>query len=467
MSPPASPDPSISLELPPLSAAHLPPSPTDPQELITHLRESLTTSQTLLAAQSDRLTAFADLELTIASQRDQLTFLAAAKEAVEGQLRDERSRREQAEETVETLRGQVESARRGVMTLQKQEKDRKRMSTIGGPPVSGLSWGGDEEVLVDNSRSKRSSIMVKPQTHKRLSSQSDNTDFFVAPAPPPPAPAASNTNAKTGLRELRLGATTLSPSAIASSTVSFDDIPIPSGRRLSSNGPETSSAHSSPSKRESAAVEEATRLRLEITTLQKRLDEAEEARTASEVCLKALREFMASSQTSDPTAAALSLPPLPTEGDGEGDSLAPPKSKSGWGLKTLWRANPASPNPSTTSAPSQSPRPEISPRNIDLPEMEESEDGPSSSTWGSRSPKSEGSKVFGGFFSRGSTSAEKTKGGLDPPAEIDVGRSDEWDAAQAEEKRLPTPPPSETVEPLFHADEADHHDVHRPGAVTS
>ncbi|GHJ88248.1 hypothetical protein NliqN6_4650 [Naganishia liquefaciens] len=109
-------------------------------------------------------------------------------------------------------------------------------------------------------------------------------------------------------------------------------------------------------------------LHAEIIQLRSQLVESQEARAASEECLKALREFIASG---GPSRAAgtdaddaqnggiegIKLPPLPTDRDPEDDRMplplpqSPPPQKrttsSGWGLG-LWRS---SPNPASVPAP--------------------------------------------------------------------------------------------------------------------
>jgi chromosome segregation ATPase len=100
----------------------------DVDALITELRTSLASSQTLLSSQTTRLIKLDEVEAELAQVKDQYAFALAAKEAGDARLKEETKKREVAEELaeelkaqVETLRGQVEQARRGVMTLQKQE----------------------------------------------------------------------------------------------------------------------------------------------------------------------------------------------------------------------------------------------------------------------------------------------------------------------------------------------------------
>ncbi|KAI5454905.1 hypothetical protein NCC49_002181 [Naganishia albida] len=255
----------------------------------------------------------------------------------------------------------------------------------------------------------------------------------TTPTPTPTLPQAP-VNAK-GLRELRLssapgasavtGGAPPSPSA-AAGAVALDVIPDGTSKRWSgmsfgttprstlarkpvqddavkpdaieSQLEEDSKRHSRPSPgdhRSSSASEvdlslsppvaQADRsdaLTLEIAQLHAQLRESQEARVASEACLKALREFIASSNggSTGPTEGAaiaaeerglglagIKLPPLPTDRDVEEEDhiiRTPQQDKkfsgTGWGLG-LWRAaasgnpvvNPAAPQSVTTSTRSE------------------------------------------------------------------------------------------------------------------
>ncbi|KAK8865724.1 hypothetical protein IAR55_000870 [Kwoniella newhampshirensis] len=404
---PLSPDPNPSsspntlpLSLPVSEAASSP----ETESLIASLRTSLSSAQAQISVQATRLSTLADLETQHIQLKDQYAFLSAAKEAVESQLQEEVKKREVAEENVETLRGQVEQARRGVMTLQKQDAERKRMSVLGNGMAGGMGLGlGEEEVLAslanigegsqrNESKLYKRQSMMAGRSHRRVSSQSEpGADIHSALLDRPITLAATaqtavggNTAPSTGggtlrpnavgggLRELRLGATPPTAAASLSHSPSattnnpnqsgyFDDQMQPQSalQKLTLNG--------SPTKNEAAAnaaKEEAARLRSELGTVQRRLAESEEARVASELCLKALREFMASNTSSggdeenpegmsSSTADLLKgirLPPLPTDRDANeehGDTPAGQSAKpSGWGFK-LW-AN--KPQPQTSPA---------------------------------------------------------------------------------------------------------------------
>lgn len=100
-------------------------------------------------------------------------------------------------------------------------------------------------------------------------------------------------------------------------------------------------------------------LMAQVTSLKSQLAEAHEARTASEDCLKALREFIALQNGGSTGADAegssvqgIKLPPLPTDRETDEDlaqqeaaKSAASAKKSGWGFN-MWGAQPA---PSTTT----------------------------------------------------------------------------------------------------------------------
>lgn len=352
------------------------------ETLVTSLRATLTTSQTLLQTQSTRLAQLVDLEAETTQLKDQLTFLSAAKEAVELQLKEETKRREVAEENVEMLRGQVEQARRGVMVLQKQEKERKRASML---PTVGLGLGGGgfgvgagtsegEEVLSDTQAklNKRQSIMGRG--HRRVSSQSEPSELHSAmisgPSTSPNLAVSALLPARAGgLRELRLGSGASSSQVTSPPPTSpyFEDVPM-SGRSMSFGD-----------------NNEAQRLRFELVEMQKKLDDSEEARMASEVCLKALREFMAGSNSAtDPydeggmtestqnLLKGIRLPPLPTdrEEDDQGtrkeDTKKPIGAGAGWGFKLFSKSPIPGPNP-TSPALSTAVEPPITPQPLSPP----------------------------------------------------------------------------------------------------
>ena len=357
---------------PPKAPLNLPDEAESPERnveaLILELRSSLSSSQTLLHSQAQRLTQMSDLETELSQLKDQHAFVVAAKEAVENDLRQERKKREAAEETIQLLRGQVDQARRGVGMLQKQEKDRKRMSQIPHLPPGGFGplMDDPEEVLEKeptSKASKRTSFIGR--THRRASSNSEPDAHIAGSSRPTPYTSPNPDAPKTGgLRELRLGS--LANPASGSALVSpigthFEEIahPIPpGGQRTPSSSTMGTTAHVSPPK-PSASEEEAAQLRHELNRVRGQLAESEENRIASEACLKALRDFMASGGEDAPPPnellRSMRLPPLPSDPEPGFEADDSGQRKTGWGFK-LWRGGaPASPPASTTVEPPRSP----------------------------------------------------------------------------------------------------------------
>ncbi|ORX34154.1 hypothetical protein BD324DRAFT_636869 [Kockovaella imperatae] len=349
---------------PPKEVSQLPPdeqtTPESPERdveaLILELRSSLSASQTLLHSQTQRLTKMANLETELSVLKDQHAFVTAAKEAVEKDLQQEKKRREAAEETVEMLRGQVEQARRGVGMLQKQEKDRKRMSQIPHIPAGGFAAmeESSEEAVMEKETSKASKRTSFIGARKTSSNSEPDSHSIAGSSRPTPFTSPNPDMPKTGgLRELRLGSLVHPPSSSGAAGSSFSSSPIgthfeevsypipPMGHRTPSSSTVLSNTQLSPPKAAGVSDEEAASLRLELRRVKSQLAESEESRIASEACLKALREFMASGGEGEAPPNELlremRLPPLPSDVEpGMEETNVKKSSGSGWGFK-LWR----------------------------------------------------------------------------------------------------------------------------------
>lgn len=405
------------------------------------------------------------LEAELSRFKDQHAFVAAAKEALEKQLREEMTKREAAEEKVEILRGQVESARRGVMQLQKQEQDRAAHR------VSRQLDGGADDDAAEARKAKRSSMYGLGLSTKsaRPVSTISNGD---AAEPPIPIPA------KSGLRELRLGSNPAGNKASMSLKVMPSSPGLPTSprtpkctpgmpkspvqalsptRRTGAVEEETSDEGSPvlgeglkpPSRRASAvsgtsvsavsfasaisgdagehleklkaARMETEVLKTQVEALEVKLMEADEARQASEECLKALREFMAADPNStDGDAASLrgiSLPPLPTDRDHD-EPAPPPEAKAGWGFN-MWRresvSQPGAVSPIAQSVPLSPPVPPAptSPSIVMSPPINEV-------NLQSPDPSKEEKPVAAGFFSSWTKTAPPPPPEPEPEVEAEV-----------------------------------------------
>lgn len=390
--------------------------------------------------------SFAQLQRELAELEASSKFIAAAKDAVDRELAEEKVKRETAEETVEVLRGKVDDARKAIGTLQQQDKRASVLLTgIGSPGLDALGMASlDDGVLTKPRSSKRASILfaanATSKANRRLSNASDHefsSNMLLSPPsmntiPTPTLPQAP-VNSK-GLRELRLssaggggstptpgmptspvatpgtgallepykevsnkrwsglgfgsaprGSPTRPPVEIQDLSKEEDDPveelgaskqqsrPALGGKRAStssftSTGTGAFDATVVPAKQQ-IGEEQLLVLQAEVLSLRLKLEDSQEARVASEECLKALREFIATSHSGTTPLAAgeqsgvsaeagfagIKLPPLPTDRDPEDEynttqKQPSPEKKGGWGLG-LWRtAAPSMTNQSLTTS---------------------------------------------------------------------------------------------------------------------
>ncbi|CAE6457694.1 unnamed protein product [Rhizoctonia solani] len=228
------------------------------------------------------------------------------------QLEAAQAKTQDQADQIAMLRSKVEEARRGVMRLQTENRR-----------ASQLQANANSQEL---RTSKRASFILPPtpaspgglgsgkHIHRRISSMSE-----------------------PGLSELRL---TGSPSSFVTS---FPD---------HISGPVTPTGPS---------AEEFAKLRVELTACQQALQEASDAREASESAVRALKEFIAENAVGETTSTmgseglqGLRLPPLPTDANvADAEPSAPKKPeepKRGWG-NWLKRGDTSSSAPRPNPAP--------------------------------------------------------------------------------------------------------------------
>jgi hypothetical protein len=80
-------------------------------------------------------------------------------------------------------------------------------------------------------------------------------------------------------------------------------------------------------------------VKAELEDTRHELSEANEAQEASETCAKALRDFIAETQSSATQSESVKLPPMPTMTTGEEADAKKPSA--GWGAFKLWKMEPA------------------------------------------------------------------------------------------------------------------------------
>ncbi|KAG1746750.1 uncharacterized protein EDB91DRAFT_1219873 [Suillus paluster] len=229
------------------------------------------------------------------------------------------------EDTISILRTKVEESRRGLMRLQSENR---RASQV--PSALDLSRAGIPSLSGPPS-SKRASFTPltgsttgRSNAHRRISSISDNLSFFDGSHLTSPIPTPTPT-----LPDVQRSRTQ----------------PPAHTRRMSGMFGRASPPQSLYPSEESAELEmlrrELNAMKAELDDVKHELSETNEAREASDTCIKALREFIEENQVG---AVTKSLPPLPEEGR----KAAP--AAAGWGFK-LWRADSVSQSPVPAASP--------------------------------------------------------------------------------------------------------------------
>jgi len=238
------------------------------------------------------------------------------------ELDNARTKIKDDESTISILRTKVEESRRGLMRLQSE----RRLSQ--GPSALDLSRAGIPSSSGPPSSKRASfnpltgSAAGRMNAHRRISSVSDSsTSHLTSPIP-----------TSFTLPDMQKSRTQQPASA----------------RRLSGMFGSASPPPPLDSSEDSAELEmlrrELNALKAELDDVKHELNESNEAREASDTCVKALREFIEENQVG---AVPKSLPALP----GEGKKAAP--AAPGWGFK-LWRAE------SATQSPVPAPSPRVS-----------------------------------------------------------------------------------------------------------
>ncbi|KAI6149737.1 hypothetical protein BKA82DRAFT_997956 [Pisolithus tinctorius] len=348
--------------LPPLSpaAATGRPQSVDTNVLasvITQLRTSLAE----VTRERDELAkSLAEFQAREADVKDAIANMSEKCSNLQDQLDRANDRSKEDENTISVLRGKVEESRRGLMRLQSESR---RASQL--PPQLDLSKAGTFASLPISSAKRASFAPLTGSTpgrlnaHRRISSVTDAS--FSRLEGNPPTPNAGS----FGFTELSLPPNKAQPSpSRPSSLYQRQDSPPRSFRALE-DSPEVERLR-----------KEVHSLKTELEDVKHELSESNEAREASELCVRALRAFIEENNVgisapggSGTSAGSSSL--LPTSSS---FSQAEPKKSApaagGWGFK-LWRAEtpaaksaapaPAAPTPpaiSGTGAPLVQPPPQ-------------------------------------------------------------------------------------------------------------
>jgi hypothetical protein len=307
--------------------------------IVAHLRRELDNMSTsydkVLSRLGELRSDHAKLQAASSDSCDEIDFLRRHTAELAGQVKTERTLRECAEaesagpkEAVSVLRQQLEESRRAIMRLQAEARQSGRRQKRPTSLVSGLSGLGGEgrPATVDGSgrstsapagRSGAGGVVDDAVERMRRNMQVEEATRALDGSR-----GEGDATSKRERRHLSLLGLGLPGSMFLSggsnNDVSQHMLPL----ALSPTLP------SSPRSPTPEADEVAT-LRAQVTTLRQELAEANEARQASDTCLKALREIVLSSDAFQ----GISLPPLPTDVDSLPTQPAGPKqSTNRWSL---------------------------------------------------------------------------------------------------------------------------------------
>lgn len=322
-------------------------------ELITLERDEL-----IVALGQSQITS-GNLDARVTDLTEQVESERQRAAAAEAKLKEMQVKVQEDEEQINMLRAKVEESRKGIMRLQAESNRRMSGQFSTGPLALDLTASRSAGYPAPLASAKRATfapsnlaLNKRGSIHRRISSLSepgislqltDSTEpngTLPSPSPRRMEFAAENPDSP--------------PSKRSSLILRRDDVVAPS------TSPPRATLHPSAAELES--------LRAELVSLKHRLREANDAREASETCLKVLREFMAHQHAQmenddgvDPSLKGLRLPPLPTDTIADEEEEPPinvpkpePETKKagGWGLR-LWKDTPAPAVPAPAPATSQ------------------------------------------------------------------------------------------------------------------
>lgn len=312
-----------------------PNSPVDaierPHSLDSHVLASIVTQLRLSLAdvtkERDELSqTVVEVRAREAGTADTLGHMTEKCSKMQEELDNARTKIKDDEDTISILRTKVEESRRGLMRLQSENR---RASQV--PSALDLSRAGIPSFNGPPS-SKRASLIGsttgRNNAHKRISSVSDNN--FSLDSSHLTSPVGTPTPATFTLPDVQKSRTQQPAHT----------------RRMSGMFGRGSPPQSLFPSEEFAELEmlrrELNSVKAELDDVKHELSETNEAREASDTCVKALREFIEENQVG---AVPKSLPPSAAEVK----KAPPPPAAAGWGFK-LWRADSLTQNPALASS---------------------------------------------------------------------------------------------------------------------
>ncbi|KAG9312895.1 hypothetical protein JVU11DRAFT_6328 [Chiua virens] len=303
------------------------PQSLDPQ-VLSHIITNLTSSLADATRQRDELAkSFFEIQAREKDLTDTLTHMTDKCSELQEALDTANSKAKDDEYTVSILRTKVEESRRGLMRL--QSESRRQSQVPSGLDLSRASLAA----LAGPQTSKRASFapltgsnVARMNSHRRISSVSDSGFAKVDGGSPHGSPGPTSftfPDNTTGGNKLGAGNRS-------------------SGIFGRASPPPISVFQSEESAEVEMLRKELNVTRAELDETKHELGEANEAREASELCVKALRAFIEENNVGVP------IPNTGGSTAGASSSQAEPKKNvpapGGWGFK-LWRTEPSAKTP--------------------------------------------------------------------------------------------------------------------------
>ncbi|KAH9852073.1 hypothetical protein C2E23DRAFT_731747 [Lenzites betulinus] len=319
------------------------PNPPRPQSLDTHVLASIVTQLRLSLAETTKERDTLSEQLAEARTREQglkeaLDHVTDKCIRVETDLENAASQRKEDEETISMLRTKVEESRRALMRLQTE----KRMSVasnltldLSRPPPTHASQSGPPSSRRQSFQPLTGSAAGR-MGHRRISSVSDSGVLANAYGDvgswPPPSPRSQH----------------IPESPDATPT---DRAPPAHNRRVS-----LLFGRGSVTQPDSASDLELELLRRQLQVANQQLDdtkrdlvEIQEAREASELCVRALRTFIADNNVGIPSTIGAGKPSQPPTHSKQGSTA------SRWGFRLWTSVEPESAPQPDTASPASTP----------------------------------------------------------------------------------------------------------------
>ncbi|KAJ8522700.1 hypothetical protein ONZ45_g712 [Pleurotus djamor] len=297
--------------------------------IVMQLRSSL---DAMTKERDDLLAVVATAHENEARLADSLQLITDKHTAMEKELVQARRKAKDDEDAISMLRSKVEESRRGLMRLQTESR---RQSTVLAPAdmsrASSTPLASKRASFTPLSlTSAPSSFSPRNNGHRRISSVSDSGSllgFDMRGSPQSQHFPFHDTDSASRRQSSVFG---------RGSPPRFDHTLAP--------------PDFSPSPEIESLRDEVKALKDQLEEVRAELSEANEARDASDTCVKALREFIADNNVGTPQQSSnLVPPPIPASVTREDTAQQPVPAAQGWGFK-LWNNKAAPPPPTAPPA---------------------------------------------------------------------------------------------------------------------